>query len=104
MISLAGMSLRSNNNSLLVRATRHDVEMMRKYRPLHPLTLQAACLLARHQERDEGSLRMNDGYESAMHQYADPAQAAQHLLHCMYSELLVCLYIPRIVYFTNIWD
>lgn len=89
MVSLAGMSLRTSNGSLLLRATKHDIEMMRKYRPSHPLTIQSACLLARHQEKDEGSLRMNDGYECAMHQYADPAQAAQHLLHCMYSELLV---------------
>ena len=89
VISLAGMSLRGHPSSLLLRATKHDVDMMQKYRPRHPLTIQSACLLARHQEKDEGSLRMHDGYESAMHQYADPAQAVQHLMHCMYSQLLV---------------
>lgn len=79
----------STSNFLLLKTARLDLEVMQSHRPSHPLTIQAASQLAQHQGREEPASRMIDGYNCAMRQFADPAQAVQHLLHCMYSELLV---------------
>ena len=75
--------------SMLQKATRHDVDVMLKLRPTHPLSLQCASLLAQYQQKPEPPLRMLDAYRAALQSYSDPAQAMQHLLHCMYYELMV---------------
>ena len=80
----------TDGSSSLLKATKHDVEIMLKFRPKHPLTLQSARLLAQFLQKPEVPLKMMEGTLSAMHQYSDPAQALQHLLHCMYAELMVC--------------
>ena len=80
----------TDGSSTLLKATKLDVEIMLNFRPKHPLTLQSARLLAQFLQKPEVPLRMMEGTLSAMHQYLDPAQALQHLLHCMYSELMVC--------------
>ncbi|KAL3135358.1 hypothetical protein ABBQ32_007547 [Trebouxia sp. C0010 RCD-2024] len=94
---LAGMSLARypEVSSSLLKATKHDVEVMIKFRPKHPLTIQSARLLAQFLQKPEVPLRMMEGALEAMHQYSDPAQAVQHLLHCMYSELMACYGRPK---------
>lgn len=90
--SVGSLSLQrssTSSNFFLLRTASKDLEVMQSHRPSHPLTIQAASQLARQQGREEPSSRMIDGYNCAMRQWGDPAQAVQHLLHCMYSELLV---------------
>lgn len=97
---LLGMSLTRypEVGSSLLKATKHDVDVMNKFRPEHPLTLQSARMLAQFLQKPEVPLRMMDGARSAMNQYSDPAQAMQHLLHGMYSELMVCpCFLPTLL-------
>lgn len=88
---LAGINLvrPPDGNYMLQKATRQDVEVLLKLRPQHPLSLQCASLLAQHLQKPEPSLRMLDAYRAALQTYSDPALAMQHLLHCMYYELMV---------------
>ena len=92
---VVGLSLAraSEVQNALTKATKADVEMMLKSRPHHPLTLQCANLFAQQlPQKPVKPLEMLGGHHSALQADADPAQAVQHLLHCMYFELMVCLH------------
>lgn len=74
----------------VVRALKHDIDQMQTCRPKHPITLQAHSMLQQYLWKDANT-HLEEGYSTALWLYTDPATAMQHVLHCMYIELMVSL-------------
>jgi hypothetical protein len=74
----------------VVKALKYDIDQMRTCRPKHPITLQSYSMLQQHLWKDADT-QLVEGYTNALWLYTDPAIAMQHVLHCMYIELMVSL-------------
>lgn len=83
-----GISL--SRDSALLRHLKEDVAALKTFRPLHPATLQAHNML-QHYLWKEVDPQMKEGFQAALYFFSDPATAMQHVLHCMYTELMVGL-------------
>ncbi|DBB02180.1 TPA: hypothetical protein ACH3X3_011213 [Trebouxia sp. C0006] len=77
----------------VVKALKYDIDQMRTCRPKHPITLQSYSMLQQHLWKDADT-QLVEGYTNALWLYTDPAIAMQHVLHCMYIELMDCHGVP----------